>query len=345
MILRYDQYLIQWLVFVMYVYPRSIVKKWTTSDCSPGTVHTRTYLIPGIFGYGDSGNRLTSKLPYFSQLNNIRTLSIGGCTSLEARVHMMELLIDRDYPKRSEHSKIVLIGHSFGCNTILSYLQRGDNAKHVSKIILLSGAFLGAPCILENIGIKNGKFVRYTSGYLVYIVLWFYSFCVPLYVQLMTFGVFLDNTVESYPPSIKHTAVEDLEKSPYTDITTRGFSIIQKEQIPTLLISSRSSISVSFPVVGTLEVPGIGTNWIILILGFVTGAWPQYVSQDDPDSVRNDGLISVASQRFTGITEYTEYIRVEHMSNEDHLGIVMQEENNTGCHPISKRIYDHIEGS
>lgn len=142
-------------------------------------IRHRTFFVPGLGGYG-STSAFYHALPYFSGLKNIDVVDVGPFSTLAQRVDRLEKHIRRVYPEWSAENPINLVGHSFGCSTILHLVSRDRvDPASIRTIVNISPVLmgLGTSHVLGRYGRVNWWLL------LIVTLLKVYESIVPLYIR------------------------------------------------------------------------------------------------------------------------------------------------------------------
>jgi pimeloyl-ACP methyl ester carboxylesterase len=256
--------------------------------------------------------------PYFTGIKNIEVVDVGPITNVEVRAERLRAHIRAHYPDWSAAHPVNLVGHSFGCNTILALaLMEEVEPSSLRSLVLISPASRG---FSGTYGLGRRKCLR---GYLQFImgVLLVYEYIVPEWVRrTLLFHTQLPTTLSwRNLSSAEGTLLFDIDELVAGDLCCRGMRYVQTHRIACRTFVS--SISEQDPE-GRHVVPyRLGPAVVLRLAAYLFGVGTttdydqgySFVSEDvSTYRLRNgphDGVLLEASQTCTDAFR----VRVDHL--------------------------------
>ena len=220
-----------------------------TTDFETSGVHSRTFFIPGVGGFGGS-SLLGRLLSYFNGFRNIDIVDVEPLSSNIDRAKCLYEHIRHVYPTWSATNRINLVGHSMGCNTILEMLRLpGVDPRSINGMVYVSPPGLG----FGNTN-KIGKRQRLRPLFrFIVLVIMTYEYLVPEWVRRnILFHTMLPPGVCWYSGQVDTTLVPDLDELACTALYRRNLPYVLEHKIPLKLIKTSATVQV---LDGTYMIP------------------------------------------------------------------------------------------
>lgn len=298
-------------------------------DLFDSGIHISTVFVPGLFGIG-SGSLAHCLFPYFSGVRNVDVVNVGPLSNIATRTDRLLAHLRGSYPEWSVTNPINLVGHSAGCNTILSLLMREDvPSGSINGVIFISPPWLGTQAS-HTFG-RNGRFFWYFHW--VVRALLVYERLVPEWVRrYVLFNTLLPPTLQWSDSTIGWSVLSDLDEVVATAASTKGLRYLSEQRIQ--YQTFQSSISVYSQQTNTYTIPReVGPIPLLRLVNYIMGTGQEsrtdkkqgYSARTDDvtdyvlESGHHDGVLLVASQTNHGETRQ---MSVDHLTTV--LGLPLQ---------------------